>query len=149
MHDLDLRDVVDGLPRNELLVLADEFEVLAGMTQHPIGPWSAWWLWRIRRAMGVHYDPPPAESIGVMDTAERKAIRDDLLSLAERHRDNEGVVAFAVGMVAQLEFSLLDDEQSKADLAAWISAYRRAHPYGEPRDTSRLPRWSNPTDDAV
>ncbi|WP_445160794.1 hypothetical protein ACTXG5_21940 [Mycobacterium sp. Dal123C01] len=152
MHDLDLRDLVDGLPRDELLVLADEFEIFAGMTQRPIGPWASWWLWRIRKALGYEYPQPPGEPIDVMNTAERDGIRDDLLALAERHRNDEGVLTFCVGLVAQLEFLALQDEQERQDLQAWLNEYRRAHPHGEPRDTSRLPSWpevSGPPDDRV
>lgn len=94
----------------------------------------------MQRALGEQAEQPLGESIDIMYGNEREAISQDLLALAERHRLDDGVLAFCAGMVAQLGFRALDDEAERQDLQATIDEYRRQHPYGTPGDTSHIQR---------
>jgi hypothetical protein len=138
--DFELCELIDRLDTFEVLVLAEEFSVFATVQNSRVSRWARWWLWRIQRALGEHTQQPLGELVDVMYGNEREAIKQDLLTLAERHRLDDGVVAFSVGMVAQIAFRELDDEAERQDLQAVVDAYRRQHPHGKPRDETRRSR---------
>jgi hypothetical protein len=138
---MDLAELLDRLDPRELEELACEFNLFTAVHNSRVSRWARWWLWRSQRALGEQTEQPPGELIDVMYGNEREAITADLLALAERHRLDDGVVAFCAGMAAQLGFRALDDEAERQNLRATIDEYRRQHPYGaQPSDTSHIQR---------
>lgn len=145
MNDMELCELLDGLDARDLLVLAHEFAILTAIQNSRVSRWARWWLWRLQRGLGEQADQPVGEPVDVMYRSEREAITQDLLALAERHRLDQGLVAFCSGMVAQLGFRALDDEAERQDLQATIDEYRRQHPYGtRPGDMSFIKRDRRP-----
>jgi hypothetical protein len=124
MNDMDAAELIDRLDTPELLVLADEFGIFASIQNRRIASWSSWWLWRMMRAMGDDHPQPPGELVDVMYGNEREGVKKDLLALAERHRLDDGVVAFCSGMVAQIDFRQLEDEVDKEELRDSIAQSR-------------------------
>lgn len=99
------------------------------------------------RELGQTAAQPDSYSVDALTSRERVAVERDLLALADRCK-SEGVLAVVSGMVAQIGFHQLEDEQSRQDLQDYIDEYRRSHPHGMPvRDSRRTPPQSNTSDD--
>lgn len=147
MNDLDLAELVDGLDNRELLLLAAGFTTLAGMDRERVAVWAGWWRWKVLHAMG---EAPDAQPQGVpvshMSVAERLAIRDEFVWLADRLAHREVLCAFAAGMAEQIEQGLAeqvaDELEAQTRLQAWLDERRRERPHGTRGDTSRHVPWS-------
>lgn len=122
--DFELVELIDRLDFVDLQTLAREFDVLGAVQRHRIRGWAEWWRWRVYRALGADEIQPPCLPMDYMATDERQAAMEDWIAFAERHRNDEELLAFATGVAARLHFSLARDEVERQDLRDTIARSR-------------------------